>query len=278
MGGAWGNLVRLFLATLILGGLVWIWTPDALRWPSFQWFFASGLIGFGLGDMALFTAYERIGSRLTILLNLCSAPFFAMVLEWLWLGNGVGLRVVVSAVLILIGVIMAVRPSSRPRTTPLRGRYWVGLVAALIAGLGQGMGAVLSRKAEAVAIELGVTGSGITAAFQRVTAGLIFASVVVLLIRLYGPSSETKTWHSPLNRRVLPWMATTVLFGPVIGVSFFQWALQEMESGIVLAVVALTPIVMMPLTAVMEGDHPTRLAIVGAFIAVAGVVLLNLWS
>ncbi len=95
--------MRLALATLVLGILVWFLTPDAMRWESFRWFFVSGLIGFGLGDVALFTAYERIGSRLTILLNLCLAPLFAMVLEWLWLGNAVGPRVVICALLILTG-------------------------------------------------------------------------------------------------------------------------------------------------------------------------------
>lgn len=277
MGGLWGNLFRLFLAALMLGMLVLILSPGALRWPSFFWFFISGLIGFGLGDMALFTAYERIGSRMTILLNLCSAPFFAMILEWFWLGNGVGLRVVVCAGLILIGVGMAVRYGRRPRLIPLRGRYWVGIVAGLIAGLGQGMGAVVSRKAEEVSMELGLAGTGISAAFQRVVAGLLFAAVAIPLIRLLGPESEWRTWRSPLNRGVLPWLFATVIFGAVMGVSCFQWALQELESGIVLAVVALTPIVMMPLTAVMEGDRPMRPALIGAFIAVAGVVLLNLW-
>jgi len=279
LGGAWGNLMRLGLAAVVLGLLVAILTPDAIRWASFQWFFVSGLIGFGLGDVALFTAYERIGSRLTILLNLCLAPLFAMVLEWLWLGNGVGIRVVVCALLILAGVVMAIRPGSKSRAkVNLRGRYWVGIVAAIVAGFGQGTGAVISRKAEAVALELGASGSGITAAFQRVLAGLVFSAVAVALIRFFGDRKNWENWRTPFDRRVAPWLFGAALFGPVIGVSCFQWALQDLESGIVLAVVALTPIVMLPLARITEGDHPSRLALVGAVVAVAGVVLLNLWA
>lgn len=279
LGGAWGNLMRLGLAAIVLGLLVAILTPDAIRWASFQWFFVSGLIGFGLGDVALFTAYERIGSRLTILLNLCLAPLFAMLLEWLWLGNGVGIRVVVCALLILAGVAMAIRPGSKSRAkVNLRGRYWVGIVAAIVAGFGQGTGAVISRKAEAVALELGASGSGITAAFQRVLAGLVFSAVAVVLIRFFGNRKDWESWRSPLDRQVAPWLVGAALFGPVIGVSCFQWALQDLESGIVLAVVALTPIVMMPLARISEGDHPSRLGLVGAVVAVAGVVLLNLWA
>ena len=279
LGGAWGNLMRLGLAAIVLGLLVAILTPDAIRWASFQWFFVSGLIGFGLGDVALFTAYERIGSRLTILLNLCLAPLFAMLLEWLWLGNGVGIRVVVCALLILAGVAMAIRPGSKSLAkVDLRGRYWVGIVAAIVAGFGQGTGAVISRKAEAVALELGASGSGITAAFQRVLAGLVFSAVAVVLIRFFGNRKDWESWRSPLDRKVAPWRVGAALFGPVIGVSCFQWALQDLESGIVLAVVALTPIVMLPLARITEGDHPSRLALAGAVVAVAGVVLLNLWA
>lgn len=277
LGGAWGNLIRLTIAAILLGGLVLVLTPDALRWPSFQWFFLSGVIGFGVGDVALFTAYERIGSRLTILLNLCLAPLFAMATEWLWLGNGLGAPVIFCALLILTGVAMAIRPGVRSkRKVALRGSYRIGIVAAVIAGFGQGTGAVISRKAEAVALELGVNGSGITAAFQRVLAGLLFSAVVVLLIRWFGSKKDWETWRSPLDRSIAPWLLGAAIFGPVIGVSFFQLALQRLESGIVLAVVALTPIVMMPLAMLTEGDHPSRLSIVGAVLAVSGVILLNL--
>ncbi len=279
MGGAWGNLIRLLLASLILGLLVIFLTPNGMRWPSFWWFFLSGIIGFGVGDLALFTAYERIGSRLTILMNLCLAPLFAMAMEWLWLGNGLGLRVMGCAALILTGVAMAIRPGAKSRQKIERiGRFGVGLFAALVAGFGQGTGAVISRKAEAVALELGVHGTGITAAFQRVVAGLLFSAIAVGLIRFLGSKKSSETWRSPLSYSVAPWLLGAALFGPVIGVSFFQLALQSLESGVVLAVVALTPIVMMPLAMITEGDHPSRLSIAGAFVAVAGVVLLNVWA
>ncbi len=277
IGGAWGNLMRLLLATIVLGILVLILTPDAIRGPSFRWFFVSGLIGFGLGDVALFAAYERIGSRLTILLNLCLAPLFAMALEWIWLGDGVGGKALACACLTLVGVAMAVRPGVRsPAKGALRGSFVVGVLAAVVAGLGQGTGAVISRKAEAVALELGVSGSGITAAFQRVVAGLLFSAIAVLLVRCLGPRAERETWKTPLDRKVAPWLLGAALFGPVAGVSCFQWALQDLKSGVVLAIVALTPVVLMPLAAVIEGDRPGRLAIVGAVVAVVGVVLLNL--
>lgn len=279
LGGVWGNFVRLLIACVVLGALVAVFWPGSLRMEVFTWFFISGLIGFGIGDVALFLGYERLGSRLTILLNLCLAPLFAMMLEWIWLSNGVTWEVVLCAVLILTGVVLAIRPGAKSRQKiERRGRFSVGVVAAIIAGLGQGTGAVVSRKAEEVAVELGAVANGISAAFQRVFAGLVFALVAVLIVRFLCSRKISAHWGSPFDKKLAPWLLGAALFGPVIGVSCFQWALQSLESGIVLAVVATTPIVMMPMSAVTEGDHPSKLAIVGAFLAVGGVVLLNLWA
>ncbi|MEX2579734.1 MAG: DMT family transporter [Verrucomicrobiales bacterium] len=279
MGSLWGNFVRLLVATGVLGLVVLILFPDSMHQESFRWFFLSGVIGFGVGDVALYLAFERVGSRLTMLLNLCLAPLFAMALEWVWLENGVTVRVLICSFMVLIGVVMAIRPGAKSRQAiERRGSFALGLVAAVVAGCGQGTGAVVSRKAEAVALELGVLGSGISAAFQRVAAGLVFAALVVLLIRWLGSARHRENWKTPLDRSVAPWLLGAALFGPVIGVSCFQWALQSLESGIVLAVVATTPIVMIPLAMRTEGDHPSVLSIVGAFVAVAGVVLLNVWA
>lgn len=279
LGGVWGNFVRLLIAAFVLGVIVMVAWPESLQREVFAWFFLSGIIGFGVGDVALFLAYERLGSRLTILLNLCLAPLFAMMLEWIWLENAVTVRVVLCALLILTGVVLAIRPGARSRQKiERRGRFSVGVVAAIIAGLGQGTGAVVSRKAEAVAIEVGVTLNGISAAFQRVSAGLLFALATVVILRLIHSRRSAELWGNPFDLKLAPWLLGAALFGPVIGVSCFQWALQSLESGIVLAVVATTPIVMMPMSAITEGDHPSKLAILGAFLAVGGVVLLNLWA
>lgn len=279
LGAIWGNAVRLTLAALVLGLLVALFWPHSLRGETFFWFFVSGLIGFGIGDVALFLAYERIGSRLTVLLNLCLAPLFAMTMEWLWLGNGVTSAVLWCAGMILAGVIMAIRPGAKSRQKgERRGNFGVGVLAAITAGFGQGTGAVISRKAEAVALDLGVQINGISAAFQRVLAGLLFALVVVAVLRWLLPRNVSKSWGNPFDKQLAPWLLGAALFGPVIGVSFFQWALQSMESGVVLAIVAMTPIVMMPLAAKTEGDHPSKLAILGAVVAVCGVVLLNIWA
>jgi drug/metabolite transporter (DMT)-like permease len=59
-------------------------------------------------------------------------------------------------------------------------------------------------------------------------------------------------------------------------VSFFQWALETTPTGMVLAIVAMTPLVAIPFTRLMEGERPTRGSLAGGIIAVGGAVALAL--
>ena len=72
------------------------------------------------------------------------------------------------------------------------------------------------------------------------------------------------------------WLLGAALFGPVLGVSCFQWALSGASSALVLAVTATAPIIIMPLAAYIEDDRPGWPAFIGAVIAVVGVVWLVL--
>ncbi len=279
LGGLWGNFWRLLLSSVVLGAIVLIAFPESLAWPTFGWFFVSGLVGFGVGDVGLFLAYERIGSRLAVLLNLCLAPVFAATVEWLWLGNGLAPREIAIGGMILAGVALALRPDrSRTRSVELRGKYSVGVLAAIIAGFGQGTGAVISRKANEVERAIGVEVNGISEAGQRVVAGVLVAALAAWAWQRWRPA-RLRPEISGANRRAvtLAWLTAAALTGPVIGVSCFQQALTVMGSGgLVLAVVAVTPIVLMPMAWWVEKDRPTRLSLVGACLAVAGVILLNL--
>ena len=279
LGSLWGNFIRLFIAVVVLGILVWGFSPKSIRAEPFSWFFISGMVGFGIGDIALFLAYERIGSRLSILLNLCLAPVFALFLEWLWLGNGVTALTVLAVLVILTGVVMAIRPGAGFRQRMERhGNFGLGILAAITAGLGQGSGAVISRKAESIVRVMHMEVDGVSAAFQRVVAGWVIAGIAVAIVKFLGPRELSGRWRSPFQKGVMPWLLGASLFGPVIGVSFFQWALQTRESGVVLAIVSITPIVMMPMAALTEGDHPRKTAVAGAFVAVSGVILLHVWG
>lgn len=295
-GSQRANFYRLVLAGLCLAGYAHL-RGTGLQGPGFWWFFLSGCIGFGFGDIALFYAYPRLGSRLTVLMTQCLAAPFAAAAEWLWLGNRVTATEAACGVVILAGVALALAPGrlDAVRRTVLA----AGLIAGLCSALGQGMGAVVSRKAYDVSQAGGVTVDGVTAAYQRILGGLLVTGAAMLplatrmpalnpatlLRRTAGPARAEKpaaasggtpeTGHRA-RLRGWPWVVANALAGPVLGVSCFQWALATTKSGIVLPIVALTPIAVMPLGYFMEGDRPTSRAIIGAVVAVAGAVGLTL--
>ena len=61
-----------------------------------------------------------------------------------------------------------------------------------------------------------------------------------------------------------------------VGVGCYQWALSLHGTGLVLPVVALTPLVIIPFSRFVEGEKPGARSLLGGLIAVAGVLLLQL--
>src|SRR5688572_4751820 len=106
LGGTEANFWRILLAALFLGVLANT-IGAGLGGPGLQIFFVSGIVGFGIGDLALYQAFPRLGSRLSIMLVHCLAAPFAAVVEWFWLGNRITSLEAISSAVILIGVAVA---------------------------------------------------------------------------------------------------------------------------------------------------------------------------
>jgi drug/metabolite transporter (DMT)-like permease len=279
LGGVEANFWRVLLATTLLA--IWAHTlGQGLIGKALPMFLLSGLLGFGLGDIALYQSLPRLGSRLSILLVHCLAAPFAATTEWLWLGTRMSVMEILGAVLILAGVALALAPGKHleiPRRT-----FWVGVIYGVIAALGQGMGAVFSGYASRVDRDAGTPVDGLTAAYQRILAGLAVAIVFWLIVKwMNGKSaavaestSTSKSFFPPASIR--PWIIANALSGPAIGVGCYQWALMQEKSGVVLPIVALTPLVIIPFSRYVEGERPTMRSLVGGLVAVAGVVLLRM--
>jgi drug/metabolite transporter (DMT)-like permease len=66
------------------------------------------------------------------------------------------------------------------------------------------------------------------------------------------------------------------LSGAVLGVGCYQWALETTPSGIVLPIVATTPLVIIPFAYFIEHDKPGVRSLIGGMLAVIGVIGLTL--
>lgn len=267
LGGTRANLSRILLATCFLA----IWAHGfgaGVSGPALPWFFFGGCVGFGLGDMALFAALPRIGPRLAILITQCLAAPLAAVVEWAWLGTTLTSAELWCAVLILAGVAVALAPD-RGEKIPRR-VFWIGVLAGVGSAMGQGMGAVISRKANEVAQLAHFPIDGGSAAYQRILGGLLVTLIAFIFLR------RQKMEKPPDWRAAVPWTFANSLAGPAIGVGCFQWALATTPSGVVLPIVATSPVVTIILAWFIDGTRPTRRAVAGGVIAVVGAVALKL--
>jgi len=281
LGGTEAHFWRLLFAALLLAGMAHLW-GQGLEGTGLGWFVLSGGIGFGLGDVAFFQALPRIGSRLSTVLVLCLSAPMAAGMERIWLGTELTWAEVLSAGAILAGVAMALNPRENRHIDPKD--LYPGMMFGLVAAFCQAAGAVLSRHAFALMQEAGEASDGMTAAYQRVLGGVLVTACCLLVVKrgdvraiLIGPRERPLPAQWARRRRwrkAWVWVLINGVAGPVLGVSCFQAALQSKATGIVLPVVALTPLVVMPLAYVFERERPSPRSLAGGAVAVLGAVLL----
>jgi len=252
-----------------------------LEGTAFPLFLTSGILGIGFGDVALFQALPRLGSRLSLLLIQCLTPPFGALIEWLWLGTRLEPIQIVCGVTILVGVGVALTPSEHLKIS--RRQLTSGTIFCLMAAFGGACGAVLSRKAYAVAHAAAQPIDAANAAFQRIVGGLLFAALCLLVakrrelrIQARAPAHLVTEVSKRKWRAVWPWVLANAVAGQTIGVSFMQKAFETTPTGIVLPIIAMTPIVVIPFAWFFEGEKPTKHSLLGAAIAVAGVIGLTL--
>jgi drug/metabolite transporter (DMT)-like permease len=268
LGGTEANFWRLAFAAVLLAAYAHT-LGGGVGGRGLTIFFVSGCIGFGVGDMALFQTLPRLGSRLSVMLTLCLSSPMAALIEWVWLGTGLSLAEVLCALLILAGVALALAPSEHLHLE--RRTLLAGLGFGLLAALCQAVGAVMSRKAYALAASAGESIDGITAAYQRLLGGVLVGAVVLIWVKRTSVApTQRGRW-----RQAWPWVLANGLAGPALGVSFYQWALKLRSAGVVLPIVALTPLVIIPFSYYLEGERPSRRSLLGGALAVCGAAALG---
>jgi drug/metabolite transporter (DMT)-like permease len=287
LGSNNASLVRILIATLILGLYAHGWGAG-FSGPALGWFLASGFIGFGICDTAIFIALPRLGAQLTSLMVQCLSVPIGLVTEWLWLGTRLSGIQLAAITLILTGVAIALNPTRRPQPssptpdtgttpstpTPSHGPGAAALALGVLAAAGQAWGAVLSRHGTQLARAAGQPIDGLSIAYQRIWAGVLFIALWWLWQqRIRRPDS---TQPKPDWRAAWPWILANALSGPSLGVACYQWALSQRPTGIVMAITALTPLAVIPLSWLLNRERPTTASVLGGFIGVAGVCWLAL--
>ncbi len=283
------NAGRLVLAALVLG--LWAFAfGQGLSGPLW-WFFGAGAVGFGLGGMCMFLALPRLGAPLSSLMVESLAAVFAAVLAWAWYGDAVAAPRLFWAALVLAGVSVGLWPYIKggARASGASSGVSLGALWAVLAGLGQAVSIVVSRKALLSMKLAGTPVSLPTASFQRLLGGLCAALAVGLLLRWLSRSARARkaapgAAGSGAGRGVAPfsasglapgpawmWVGLNALFGPILGVTCLIWALKTMQPGLAQAIAATAPLVCAPFSLWIDRHSPPGLYYLGCLLAIAGL-------
>ena len=263
------NRVRLIFALiyLILINAVLFREPlpfsaDSSRWI---WLGLSGIIGLALGDAFLFQSFISLGARVGTLLLLGLAPIFGSILAWIFFDETLTVLQIVGMALALAGIAWVVSSHEEPPDTP-HGHTRRGVIFGVLAGLGQAVGLVLSKQ--------GMLGE--YSPFQANAIRMLTATICIWIwTALQGQAGSTlqELRHNP---RVIGLLALGAFVGPVLGVSASLLAVQHAEVGVASTIMALTPIILLPVSYFVFKEKVSWQAILGTILAIAGVAILFL--
>ena len=264
------NVLRLSIALVLMGLLCRLYRGTAIPWDGSRhvwgWLLTSGFVGFFLCDLCLFQAYVLVGARRSLLV-LSLAPVFAAALDYLVLHAPLSGRQGIGMVVTLAGVAWVIAERGGKDAPHADRDRKTGATLALIAAAMQACGAITAKLG--MALPDGSNFDPLAATFIRLVAG--WASFVVFV-------SITRRWRGVATAirdgRAMTLLSAGAVIGPVLGVACFLASLQRVQSGVTQTILATTPVLVLPFAAIQRHDRVSFRAILGALVAVAGVMLL----
>ncbi len=270
MGQLQLNVLRMAASLVILALILWVATgtpwPQGMSGVAALWLLASGAVGYLFGDYCLFSSYEIVGSRIGQLF-MTLAPVFSALAAWALLGETLSLQAIVGIVVTMAGIATVVHKggkNSKAVALPLR-----GILFGIGAGLGQGVGIVLSKVGMGLCEQTPLL--PMAATMVRAVAGVIGFAIVYYIKG--NPARMREGLH---DRTTMTAAAGAVITGPVIGVSLSLLAVQLAPAGIASTLMALTPVFILWPSRWLFKQPITAREVIGSCIAVAGVALFFL--
>lgn len=276
------NGIRLLTAVVLLG------VTHRLLSTSHTWFpqllgeqvvllAASGLLGLVIGDQAMLTAFLAIGPRLTLLMS-TSAPLFATLFGWLFLDETVGWRAGLGITCTITGIAWVVLERPRDGGPAFAGHRARGLALALLSAAAQAGGLLLSKAGMGHgwlprAQHLDPQGATLTRAFFA-------GAAMVLILLLHAWRERTRSIAAHPRGPQGAWRAGVLLalggavVGPYLGVWLSLIASDRAPLGVAQTLVALPPVLILPIVRLVHQEPLSARAVCGALLAVGGVAML----
>lgn len=269
VGSGTVNVVRLWIALIAMVALhlalyrspfPFHAGPQALTWLGL-----SGLVGFAVGDAFLFEAFVRLGPRLAMLV-MTLWPVIGALLAWAFLGERMGALKVGAMAVTLSGIALVVSERSAAPDSGKPHHLTTGLLLALGGALCQAVGFLWSK----VGMAHGV--GPIPANLIRVSAGVLaLTGWLALRGQFLEPILRLK------DRRAFAYITLGGLTGPVLGVVLSLVAVAKARHlGVASTLMSLSPVILLPISALAFKERISRRAILGTAVTLAGAAGLFL--
>lgn len=231
-----------------------------------QWMFLSlsGITGFFLCDTLLFQSSVDIGPRTTILiLNLY--PFVGALLAWVFLGEVLSPKAWCGMIITLGAIIWILFEKKREILDTHRKHFLRGVLFAFGSAIFQAISFIVAKPA--------LTGPDPVNSLQATFIRALFGAIAFWAVSLFSGQIPAVVKKAQ-DRKTMLIIAMTATGGLAFGTWLTMVAIQNTSIGIASTLMALSPLVMIPMTAVIHKEKITRRTIIGTLISCLGVVIL----
>lgn len=259
------NIIRLFMAFILLAIFNYfsrgIMLPVDASLKAWKWLTISGLVGFVIGDLFLFEAFVLIGSRISMLI-MASVPPITAILSFLILGEIMTISQLIGMIITLFGIAIVILVKEKGEKKLKLSHPVKGILFAFGGAVGQSLGLILSK--------FGMANYNAFAATQiRVLAGIIGFSIVFTIKRNWGSVSKAVK-----QRKAMLILTLGAIFGPFLGVSLSLVSIQHTNPGVASTIMAITPVIIIPFSVLVNKEKVSFKEILGAIITVFGVAYI----
>jgi drug/metabolite transporter (DMT)-like permease len=274
------NHFRLVLAVLFLTILSITFLPVSFaglfttpRYEHWLWFGLSGVIGLALGDHFGFTCFAILGPKIGSIFSTL-APAAALITGYFMINERINF-IGISGILITIGGVIwltLTKSSKSLMKDHEHGNKEKGILYGILSALCQGVGIVFANKGftyEQV--------NGDLPFFQATWLRMVCATIAIYLITILRGRLYDYTKPVLINKnKGIKYAIAGTIFGPVIGVSLSMYAISLLHNkpSVAQTIFSLVPIFALPLAWLFYKEKVTLKSLVGAVIALAGVIVL----
>lgn len=225
----------------------------------------SGVLGFCVADLFIFSSFVHIGARQTMVI-MTTSPLFSALLARIFSQEQLDGLQMAGMVVTLLGVAWVVLADRGPGVSGQRKEIGKGIAVALGGSATQAVAYVLADAGMRTSV------SAVSANVVRLTFGLLALAIFAATRKSFV--SDFARFTGKAGRRALLLIVAAAVIGPVLGIILNLQALQMAPVGVVTTLSQLTPVMLIPLELFVMKRQVSLPAVLGTVIAVAGSILL----